>query len=425
MTDAPDPRHRSLNEVDLTQDFVAADFGLDEDMQIPETVFLDRPLDGVPPVTDTPGGLRHAIEQIGAASGPIAVDTERASGIRYDQRPFLIQVRRGDSPTFLIDPEAFEDLAPLNQAMSHEEWIIHACTQDLPSLQMRGLHPDALFDTELASRLAGYPRVSLGVMTEELLGYRLAKEHSAADWSQRPLPESWLAYAALDVELLVDLREALAEVLKQQGKLDWALEEFRYLLEKPEKEHKDPWRRTKGIHQVRSRRQLTALRNLWVERDRLARAKDIAPKRLLTDDALIQAARALPQSVPALEKIPGFHSKLIRRESVRWIRAVKEAVEEKQPVPFTTPSTAPPPLKAWEPKRPAAASLYARARPALAQRAQELGMPVENLLTPDHLRRLCWDHAEASAAEWESILLDYGARPWQVEQVRPVLAALQ
>ena len=400
----------------------AEELGLDPELSIPEVVRLDAPFAGIPEVIDTPRGLEQAADLLASHEGPAAIDTERASGIRYGQRPFLVQIKRGDSPILLIDPEAFEGLEPLDEALADAEWIIHASTQDLPSLRQTGMRPRSLFDTELAGRLAGLPRVSLGAMTEEILGYRLAKEHSAADWSQRPLPRPWLNYAALDVELLRDLREAVAELLEEQGKLAWAEEEFEALCAAPEPaEDPERWRRTKGLRALRSPRQLTALRNLWWEREHLARAKDIAPKRLLGDAALIAAARAMPRSVPALQRIPGFHTKLIKREAVRWTRAVQEALADPEPVPVHLPSSAPPPVKAWSAKRPEAARALTAAREEVLARAERLGMPQENLLTPDHLRRLCWDHAGAGPEEIEDALRELGAREWQISNTLPLL----
>ncbi|MCP3425728.1 HRDC domain-containing protein [Rothia sp. AR01] len=400
----------------------AEELGLDPDLSIPEVVRLDAPFAGIPEVVDTPRGLDRAAEILGSHEGPAAIDTERASGIRYGQRPFLVQIKRGDSPILLVDPEAFEDLGPLDDALADAEWIVHASTQDLPSLRQTGMRPRSLFDTELAGRLAGLARVSLGAMTEEILGYRLAKEHSAADWSQRPLPRPWLNYAALDVELLRDLRDAIAEMLEGQGKLAWAEEEFEALCSAPDPAQ-DPerWRKTKGLRALRSPQQLTALRNLWWERDNLAQAKDIAPKRLLGDAALVAAARALPRSVPALQRIPGFHTKLIKRESVRWTRAVQEALADPDPAPVHLPSTGPPPVKAWAAKRPDAARALAAAREELLVRAERLEVPQENLLTPDHLRRLCWEHAGAGAEEIEETLRELGAREWQIRNTVPLL----
>lgn len=399
------------------------DLGLSPELVIPPSVPLNEPAGGVPPVIDTLPELESAAATLRSYDGPAAIDTERASGIRYGQRPFLVQIKRGESPIVLIDPEAFDDLEIINDALGDAEWIIHASTQDLPSLRMVGMRPTKLFDTELAGRIAGLPRVGLGAMTEELLGYSLAKEHSAADWSTRPLPAPWLIYAALDVELLVDLRDAVSDELREQGKLEWALEEFDAICNAPEPAPKpDPWRKTKGIRQVRSARQLTALRNLWYERDILAQNKDLAPKRLLPDSALIAAAKAMPSTVPQLQRIPGFHAKLIKRESVRWVRAIRQAAHEDDPVPYSVPSTTPPPIKAWDHKRPDSAESLRIAKEVMADLAERYALPSENLLTPEHLRRLCWDLPFPSEDEVVQALNDYGARPWQIGIVAGPLA---
>jgi ribonuclease D len=224
---------------------------------------LLEPRGGIPPVTENPDDLAAVVERFAAGNGPVAVDAERASGYRYSQRAYLVQLRRGDAGTALIDPIACPDLSALSDALADAEWVLHAANQDLPCLSGVGMRPTRLFDTELGARIAGYERVGLGTMAEIVLGQQLAKEHSAADWSRRPLPESWLRYAALDVEILVDLRDALEGELTRQGKLTWAEEEFAAILaaEAPPP-RTDPWRRTSGIHRLRTRRQLAVVRAL-------------------------------------------------------------------------------------------------------------------------------------------------------------------
>ncbi|MGH3802677.1 MAG: ribonuclease D, partial [Pseudonocardiaceae bacterium] len=187
---------------------------------------LLTPRDGIPTPVDTPTALTEAARKLAAGTGPIAIDAERASGYRYTSRAYLVQMRRAGSGTILIDPLPFEDLSPIARAIAGEEWVVHAASQDLPCLAELGLRPARLFDTELGGRLAGYERVSLALMVERLLGYHLEKGHAAANWSTRPLPSDWLIYAALDVELLLELREALQVELNKQGKLEWAQEEF-------------------------------------------------------------------------------------------------------------------------------------------------------------------------------------------------------
>ena len=194
---------------------------------------LTTPIEGVPSIVTTPEALQQTISALRAGSGPVAVDAERAHGFRYSQRAYLIQLRRAGSGTHLVDPIAFGQPAELSQlgvAVSDAEWVIHAANQDLRCLFEVGMVPRTLFDTELAARLLGYPRVALGTMIEELLGVRLLKEHSASDWSRRPLPQEWLIYAALDVELLIELRSQLATRLVETGKWPWAEQEFAALV---------------------------------------------------------------------------------------------------------------------------------------------------------------------------------------------------
>jgi ribonuclease D len=393
------------------------------ELPVPAVVDLDAPRDGVPLVISTEEGLERAARAIASGTGPAGVDAERASGFRYGQRAFLVQIRRDGSGTWLIDPEPFEDLGIINEALRGVEWIIHASTQDLPCLAELGMWPDRLFDTELAARLAGLPRVGLAAVVEQMLGFGLAKEHSAADWSTRPLPEPWLRYAALDVEVLVELREELVELLEGQGKLGIAEEEFAAILAAGVPEPKaDPWRRTSGVHQIRDRRQLAAVRELWLERDALAAKRDIAPGKLIPDSALVAVARAMPTTVPQLLTTKGFHGRAAQREAPRWLRAVAAARRLEQLPPLHVPTSAPPPPRVWDERDPAAAARLKTARPRIAALADELGMPTENLLTPDHLRRIAWRPPEPlSGQSVAESLRGLGAREWQIERVLPAI----
>ncbi|MDT4989432.1 MAG: ribonuclease, partial [Micromonosporaceae bacterium] len=236
----------------------------------PAAVLLTAPRDGTPPPVTTAAELTEVARRFAAGTGPVAVDAERASGYRYSQRAYLIQLRREGAGTVLIDPIPLPDLRELDEAIAAPEWVLHAASQDLPCLWELGLKPRRLFDTELAARLAGFERVGLAALTESLLGFALEKHHSAADWSTRPLPASWLSYAALDVELLIDLRDLLAAELERQGKAQWAAEEFAALVAgagEPPRLRPDPWRRTSGIHRVRGARALARVRMLWYVRD--------------------------------------------------------------------------------------------------------------------------------------------------------------
>jgi ribonuclease D len=385
------------------------------------------PREGIPPVVADETALAEVTAAFAAGRGPVAVDAERASGYRYGQRAYLVQLRREGAGTALIDPVACPDLSGLGTALADAEWVLHAATQDLPCLREIGMVPTRLFDTELAGRLAGFPRVGLGAMVENVLGFVLEKGHSAVDWSTRPLPEPWLRYAALDVELLVDLRDALEKELDRQGKLEWALQEFDAIAAAPPAEpRKDPWRRTSGMHKVRRRRQLAVVRELWQTRDRIAQKRDVSPGKVLSDTAIVEAALALPATVQALTALNGFGHRMGRRQLEQWQAAVDRAKalsEAQLPQPGQA-VTGPPPPRAWADKDPVAAARLSAARTAVSALAEELNMPQENLITPDTVRRVCWEPPKpVDTTAVAAALTTLGARPWQVELATPALVA--
>ncbi|WP_371821211.1 HRDC domain-containing protein [Blastococcus sp. PRF04-17] len=362
---------------------------------------------------------------LAAGSGPVAVDAERASGYRYGQRAYLVQLRRNGSGTGLVDPVPLPDLSVIQAAIADTEWVLHAANQDLPCLAEIGLVPRRVFDTELAARLAGLPRVGLGAVVESLLGYSLQKGHSAADWSTRPLPEEWLVYAALDVEVLVDLRDALAEILEEQGKTDWARQEFEAILAAgPPPPKADPWRRTSGVHGLRSRRQLGMLRSIWQARDDMARRRDVAPGRVLPDSAMVSAVQADPANEGALLELPVFRGRANRKLVATWFSALARgrALPEAELPLHSKPGEGPPPVNRWADRDPAAATRLQVARAGLAELSEKHSVPVENILSPDLVRRIMWSPPEPrdSSAVIEALRAG-GARDWQIGLTSDVL----
>jgi ribonuclease D len=391
---------------------------------------LLEPRDGLPPLVASDEALQAAIAALAGGTGPVAVDAERASGFRYGHRAFLVQFRRAGAGTVLIDPVACRDLSGLDSALADTEAVLHAASQDLACLAELGYRPRALFDTEVAGRLLGCPRVGLAALVESMLGLGLEKSHSAADWSTRPLPEEWLRYAALDVEVLVELRDLLAEQLTEQGKIEWARQEFATVLAaEPSPPRADPWRRTSGIHRVRSRRSLAVVRELWTERDKIARRRDISPTRVLPDTAIIEAARSLPASLEELSKIAGFTGRGARRHLPEWNQAVSRAralPDRSLPASSAPQGDGPPPAHRWSERDPEAAKRLTAVRAAVAALADSHHLPAENLLPPDSVRRLSWQPpAELTETTVAADLAGYGARPWQVELTAlPIARAL-
>ncbi|WP_350349754.1 HRDC domain-containing protein [Agromyces sp. G08B096] len=375
-------------------------------------------------VIETPEAFDDAVEALAAGEGPIAVDAERASGFRYSQRAYLIQMYRRGSGTFLFDPPTIPDFSALEHTIMREEWVLHAASQDLACLREVGLDPTRIFDTELAARLLGMPRVGLASVAEELLGVKLAKEHSAADWSTRPLPESWLTYAALDVELLVDIRDRLDERLTEAHKAELATQEFEAVLHREAKPAAaEPWRRLSGIHSIRHARNLAVARALWLARDARAAEIDVAPGRLVPDASIIAAAKALPRSKRGLAELREFTGRASRSEIDRWWSAIEEGLATEDLPAVRVPSDAPPPPRAWAARHPDADARLRLAKTAVGEQAERMQMPVENLLTPDHLRRVAWKPpADASAAGIREALAALGARPWQLDATAQIIA---
>ncbi len=406
--------------------------GLEENIAEP----LLFPRHGMPELVTTDSGLQEVISMLHEGDGPIAIDAERASGYKYSQRAYLIQIFRRGGGLHLIDPIGASSKklwTQLSESFSDEEWIIHASTQDLPCLNELGLYPKILFDTELGARIAGCPRVGLGPLTESLLSYSLAKEHSAVDWSKRPLNPEWLVYATLDVDILVDLRDEVNQLLIEKNKLEWAKEDFAQILErhapgveKPGK--KDPWRRTSGMHKVRDRRTLAIIKALWEARDSYAEKVDIAPGRIFNDEALVAAAVAKPTTVDEVRRLLTRRSRVQNPPLTDWFAAIRAAIA--LPVDelpdLRTPSTTLPPPKLWKDRNPLGYARLTHARAVTIARAAELDIPVENLISPDALRKLVWHNPPAGSDQELAIyasqtLIAASARAWQAAQISELL----
>ena len=324
---------------------------------------------------------------------------------------------------FLFDAPEIDDFSPLMHAIGDAEWVFHAATQDLPSLREIGLVPEHIFDTELSARLLGWPGVGLGAVVERTLGIVLKKEHSAADWSTRPLPQAWLEYAALDVEHLLDVRDAIAEELELTGKAEWAEEEFAdELMRRPKPAPAEPWRKLNGLHKIRGRRGMAIARAFWTSRDELARSTDTAPGRLVPDRSLVAAVAAGPKTKAELSALRDFTGRASRTEINRWWQAFVDGRADTDIPLERVPSDALPPVRAWSGRRPEADARLKAAKPAVEAHAEFLSMPTENLLTPDHLRRVCWQPPEPATAEAIArALKSHGARDWQVAQVSSII----
>ena len=384
------------------------------------------PTDGIPPVADTRTTIDDLTNALIAGSGPIAVDAERASGYRYSQRAYLLQFARNGSGIGLLDPVCGESLDSLVSTVNRVPWILHAATQDLPCLREVGFHPTSVYDTELAARLLGRPKVGLAALLEQELDIVLAKEHSAVDWSQRPLPQDWLAYAALDVEFLVELHERLAVALHEAERSTWYEQERALLLSfTGPAVREEPWRRVSGIHVLREPRRLGVVRALWEARDARARELDVSPGRVLHDTVIVDVAKHLPETQRAMESLRPVHNRNVRKDPTYWWPAVHAALElPDTALPHKTAREGSiPPPRAWAQRNPEAAVRWESVRPAVVATAESLGINPEVLVSPEAVRQLCWNGVQSDGVA--GALTAQGARPWQIEALdAPITEAL-
>lgn len=395
-----------------------------------ELPLLERPRVKEIVFVDTCEKLARAVETLRRCSGPFGLDAERASGFKYSQRAYLIQIHRKNSPIYLIDPiaitqegglESFEELAAV---LCEDEWILHAASQDIPCLRELGIKPKSLFDTELGSRIAGLARVGLGAVTEHFLKMKLAKEHSAVDWSIRPLHDDWLNYAALDVDVLLELRAGVSALLDQQGKASWAAEEFANIAAMQPREPKaDRWRGMTGMHEIKEPRSLAIARELWLARETLAEKLDVSPGRLIPDSSIVGLAAKPVKSKPELAASKTFSGRASRTYLDLWWQALNEGANTRDLPPARLPQTGIPNHRTWATRFPEADQRLKNVKPVMAEISEKLQIPLENILTPDYLRQLCFEPpqeiTEDSVADF---LTRLGARQWQVEQVSGLLA---
>ena len=398
-----------------------------EDEALTATPLL-APAAGTPAVIESEESFKLALLELAKGSGPFAVDAERASGYKYSARAYLIQIKRNGGGLHLIDPIPFgpghQLFIELNELLNTDEVILHASTQDLPCLRELGIHPKLLFDTELGGRIAGLPRVGLGPLLEAHLGVLLAKEHSAVDWSVRPLPLDWLNYAALDVELLIELRNIIAQLLLEAKKLPWAEAEFAAILAAPSSPPRvDPWRRTSGMHKIRKRNQLAVIRALWNVRNQIAESLDVSPGRLLNDNAIVELSLNPPTNKREFDKVLrpiGLRPRWKENLDI-WLAAIASAVAlpETEYPELRAAGDSMPPTKIWKERFPEKYAPFTHARAAVELRAAELNIPVENLISPEVIRKLVWKLSTDVAKD----AIELGARPWQVAEIADLVSA--
>jgi ribonuclease D len=277
----------------------------------------------------------------------VAVDTEADSFYHYFDKTCLVQVATRKE-IFLIDPLALggpEELQPMAELFATPEIrkIFHAAEYDLYVLKRDcGFEFAGLFDTMVSAQLLGYPSVGLSALVERHFGIKLPKDEQRSDWSQRPLKDTQLTYAAADVTHLITLTERLERELRKAKRLSWAQEEFETLSRRqwPERSFdRLGYLRIKGARNL-DPISLSVLRELYLVRDRRAREIDRPPFKVLGNRTLLEIATLQPASEKALSSIKGV-TELILRRFGREVLAAVERGTKKSHGPIPKASSAP------------------------------------------------------------------------------------
>jgi ribonuclease D len=286
----------------------------------------------VPPyelITSREGLLKRA-EALSAAS-ILALDTEASSFHRYRERVCLVQLSTRES-TFLIDPLAIDDLAPLGALLADKamEVVIHDADYDLRILaKYHGIRVENVFDTLVAAELLNEPEIGLASLLGKYQGVRVDKKFQKADWSRRPLPGDMLAYAAGDTSHLIALRDILKEKLIAKGRWTWAEEEFGLLTDAPfnlPADEEPAFLKLKGAKALKPN-QLAVLREVHAWREALAEQMDRAPFMVMGNEVLLGLASAPPRSAQEIASRKGVGEKVIQRHGRDLMAAVQRGMD--------------------------------------------------------------------------------------------------
>jgi ribonuclease D len=288
----------------------------------------------------TPDELEAAVFRMRGADR-LAIDTEFMRERTYHPQLCLVQIGT-ESDCHLIDPLAGLDLAPLHELLRDRSKlkILHAARQDIEVLLLSGGEvPGPIFDTQVAAAFLGFPpQVGYAELVARQLGASIDKGQTRTDWSRRPLTPAQLAYAADDVRHLLTLHTEMQGALVARGRAEWFAEEIAGY-ENPALYRTDPaqaWRRLKGLNRLRPNEQ-SAARALAEWRERRALESDKPRGWILADEALYALATREPDSVAALESVPGLPPGVVRKRGEELLDLVRTARADESGVPLTAP----------------------------------------------------------------------------------------
>jgi ribonuclease D len=331
----------------------------------------------------------------------VAVDTEADSFYHYFDKTCLVQIAT-KREIFLVDPLALggpDELQPLAKVFAAPEIrkIFHAAEYDLFVLKRDcGFRFEALFDTMISAQLLGYPAVGLSALVERHFGIRLPKDEQRSDWSERPLSDSQLTYAAADVAHLIVLADKLEKELRKTKRMSWAEEEFEALSRRewPERSFdRLGYLRIKGARNL-DPIALSVLRELYLVRDRRAREIDRPAFKVLGNRTLLEIAERRPHDESGLASIKGVTELILRRFGREVLGAVERGEKKGHgPIPKGIDRGNAPPRRRMDRGTERRLVLLKRWR---SERAREAGLDPGVLCPNATLEMIAWRNPVAT-----------------------------
>ncbi len=305
----------------------------------------------------------------------LAVDTEFMRSRTYYPIAGLIQINDGEC-NYLIDPSAIDDFYPLADVLDNAEILkaMHSCSEDLEVFYHAfGCQVQGVFDTQIAAAFAGHG-ISIGYakLVDITLDINLPKNETRSDWLQRPLSQSQLQYAAIDVEYLYIIALKLIDALKEQNRYAWVLEDSGAILKNffSNTSPENSYQRFKSAWKLEPR-QLEALKVLSRWREDVAQEKDLPRNRVLKESAIYSIAQQSPTHISKLRNFEGMNERMIRS----YGKAIIDIVNEVNAIPEDElPNKVPRPLNADE------RGLLDDMKSHIVEEAKALSLPSELLM---------------------------------------------
>ncbi len=346
-------------------------------------------------------------------AGVAAMDTEFERIRTYHAQLALLQLGIDADQCWLIDPLAIDDWAPLQALLAdpHTVKLLHSCEEDVELLaRVADVHPQNVFDTQVASAFAGYGySPGYNKLVEAILGHQLAKGEQRSDWMRRPLSDSQLHYARADVEYLPALYAHLVERLEQRGFMAWCQAECAEIIAR--RLHQGPLFDARNFRNARqlSPQQLAAVQLLGEWREQQARQQDLPRNWLFKDEELLAIVEAAPQDCDALLAIPGIRRTRGAQKAEELLQLLQQGAATPDadcPVPHDLPTTA------------QSRSMVQPLMECARKRATELQLPPELLAPRKRIQALV--NGGFPAGPWE---LPDSLQGWRAEAVGGQLLA--